>query len=360
MLYRPAKAYLNLPALSHNLTVAKRLAPNSKVLAVIKANGYGHGISRVAQQLSHADGFGVASIDEALILRQKGFLHRILLLEGLFSKAELPLIIQNHLDLVVHSHYQLEWLLEYTAPFGINVWIKIDTGMHRLGFKPDEVNSIISKLEVNQNTFHLHLMSHLASADEEHSAALNFTQQQFTTFEQVSAAYDLPKSLLNSAGVQHFASKSFDWIRPGIMLYGSGQQESSALKLQAVMQLESKVIAIKEIDKGESVGYGNSWTAQRDSVIAVIAIGYGDGYPRHAPSGTPVLIKGYRVSLVGRVSMDTISVDITDYIDLIEIGSTAELWGNSLSVDEVAQWAGTISYELLCGITQRVPMIEIQ
>lgn len=360
MLYRPAKAYLNLPALSNNLTVAKRLAPNSKVLAVIKANGYGHGISRVAQQLSHADGFGVASIDEALILRQKGFLHRILLLEGLFSKAELPLIIQNHLDLVVHSHYQLEWLLEFTAPFGINVWIKIDTGMHRLGFKPDEVNSIISKLDANPNTFHLHLMSHLASADEDHSTALSFTQQQITTFEQVTAAYDLPKSLLNSAGVQHFASKSFDWIRPGIMLYGSGQLESSALKLQSVMHLESKVIAINDINTGESVGYGNSWTAQRDSVIAVIAIGYGDGYPRHAPSGTPVLIKGYRVSLVGRVSMDMITVDITDYVGLIEIGSTAELWGDSLSVDEVAKWAGTISYELLCGITQRVPMIEIE
>jgi alanine racemase len=360
MFYRPAKAYLNLPALSHNLTVAKRLAPNSKVLAVIKADGYGHGISRVAQQLSHADGFGVTSIDEALILRQKGFLHRILLLEGLFSKAELPLIIQNHLDLVVHSHYQLEWLLEFTAPFGINVWIKIDTGMHRLGFKPDEVSSIIRKLEASPNTFHPHLMSHLATADEEHSAARCFTQQQITTFEQASAAYDLPTSLLNSAGVQSFSNNSFDWIRPGIMLYGSGQSEGSELKLQAVMQLESKVISIKEVNSGESVGYGNSWIARRDSVIAVIAIGYGDGYPRHAPSGTPVLIKGYRVSLVGRVSMDMITVDITDYVDLIEIGSTAELWGDSLSVDEVAQWAGTISYELLCGITQRVPMIEIQ
>lgn len=360
MFYRPAKAYLNLPALSHNLTVVKLLAPNSKVLAVIKANGYGHGISRVAQQLSHADGFGVASIDEALILRQKGFLHRILLLEGLFSKTELPLIIQNHLDLVIHSHYQLEWLLEFTAPFGINVWIKIDTGMHRLGFKPNEVNSVIRKLEASPNTFHLHLMSHLASADEVHSAALSFTLQQISIFEHVSSTYNFPRSLLNSAGVQLFSNKGFDWIRPGIMLYGSGQLENSALKLKAVMQLESKVIAIKDVNTGESVGYGNSWTAQRDSVIAVIAIGYGDGYPRHAPSGTPVLIKGYRVSLVGRVSMDMITVDITDYIDLIEIGSTAELWGDSLSVDEVAQWAGTISYELLCGITQRVPMIEIQ
>jgi len=360
VLYRPAKAYLNLPALGHNLAVAKKLAPNSKVLAVIKANGYGHGISRVAQQLSHADGFGVASIDEALILRQKGFLHRILLLEGLFSKVELPLVIQNHLDLVVHSHYQLEWLLEFSAPFRINVWIKIDTGMHRLGFHPDEIDSIINKLKASSSDFHLHLMSHLASADEDTPAALNFTQHQVMTFEQVSSDYNLPRSLLNSSGVQHFSSKGFDWIRPGIMLYGSGQLQNSTLKLKAVMKLESNVIAINKINAGESVGYGNSWTAQRDSVIAVIAIGYGDGYPRHAPSGTPVLVNGYRVPLVGRVSMDMITVDITDYIDLIEVGSMAELWGDSLSVDEVAQWAGTISYELLCGITQRVPMIEIQ
>ena len=360
MFYRPAKAYLNLTALSHNLTVAKRLAPNSKVLAVIKANGYGHGISRVAQQLSHADGFGVASIDEALILRQKGFLHRILLLEGLFSKAELPLIIQNHLDLVVHSHYQLEWLLEFKASFGVNIWIKIDTGMHRLGFKPDEVNSVINRLEESPNTFHIHLMSHLASADEEHSAALIFTAQQITIFDQVSSGYNLPMSLLNSAGIQNFCNNSYDWIRPGIMLYGCGQHIDSTLKLKAVMQLESKVIAIKKVNLGESVGYGNSWIARRNSVIAVIAIGYGDGYPRHAPPGTPVLIKGYRVSLVGRVSMDMITVDITDYIDEVDIGSTAVLWGDSLSVDEIAQWAGTISYELLCGITQRVPLIEVE
>ncbi len=359
MFYRPAKAYLNLPALRHNLALAKKCAPNSKVLAVIKANGYGHGISRVAQQLNSADGFGVASIDEALILRQKGFLHRILLLEGLFSEAELPLVIQNHLDLVVHSHYQLNWLLNFEAPFGINVWIKIDTGMHRLGFEPNEVDVIIQRLEASPNTYHLHLMSHLASADEDESVARDFTHQQINTFEQVTAGCDFPKSLLNSAGLQHYSTNTYDWIRPGIWLYGAGQPDAS-IDLQPVMQLESKVIAIKQVKAGDSVGYGNSWKASRDTTIAVIAIGYGDGYPRHAPSGTPVLIKGYRVPLVGRVSMDMITVDMTDYSDLFEIGSTAILWGEGLPVAEVAQWAGTISYELLCGITQRVPMIEIQ
>jgi alanine racemase len=359
MFYRPAKAYLNLPALRHNLAFAKNCAPNSKVLAIIKANGYGHGISRVAQYLSRADGFGVASIDEALILRQKGFLHRILLLEGLFSEAELPLVIQNHFDLVVHSHYQLNWLLNFEAPFGINVWLKIDTGMHRLGFEPDEVNDIVQQLKASPTTYHVHLMSHLASADEDLPAAQDFTHQQINTFDRVTADYDLPKSLLNSAGLQ-YSGIAYDWIRPGILLYGAGQSDAVLLGLKPVMQLESKIIAIKKVKTGDSVGYGNTWRACRETTLAVIAIGYGDGYPRHAPSGTPVLVKGYRVPLAGRVSMDMITVDMTDYVDLFEIGNTAILWGEGLPVDEVAQWAGTISYELLCGITQRVPMIEIQ
>lgn len=360
MFYRPAKAYINLPALRNNLAIAKRLAPNSKVLAVIKANGYGHGIARVAQQLASADGFGVASIDEALILRQKGFLHRILLLEGLFSAAELPLVIQNRLDLVIHSHYQLDWLLDYPEKSSINVWIKIDSGMHRLGFQPHEVDEVIRKIEQHTNNLQIHLMSHLASADESDAKAIDFTNTQIDRFNRVIAPYDFPKSLMNSAGLQHYSEMHYDWIRPGILLYGAGQFDASAPGLQAVMQLESEVIAIKSVSKGESVGYGNSWTAPRDTLVAVIAIGYGDGYPRHAPSGTPVLVNGYKVPLIGRVSMDMITVDISDCADNIDISSRAILWGSDLSVDEIARWANTISYELLCSVTQRVPMIEVQ
>ena len=357
MFYRPAKAYINLPALRSNLAYAKQLAPNSKVLAVIKANGYGHGISRVAQQLAGADGFGVASIDEALYLRQKGFLHRILLLEGLFSEAEIPLVIQNRLDLVIHSQHQLQWLLNYHTSSVMNVWIKIDSGMHRLGFPVDEVKYVIQQLEDNLNYFNIHLMSHLASADE--SEKDHFTQQQIETFDQATQCLNFPKSLANSAGLLNYNQHCYDWIRPGILLYGAGSSDQP-LKLKTVMRLESEVISLKWIKTGDYVGYGNSWQAPRDTHVAVVAIGYGDGYPRHAKTGTPVLINGKRCPLIGRVSMDMITVDITDLTEQTSIGNIATLWGEGLSVDEIAQCSGTISYELLCGVTKRVPIIEVQ
>lgn len=362
MFYRPAKAYINLPALRHNLQLAKKLAPNSKILAVVKANGYGHGISRVAQQFSVADGFGVASIDEALYLRQKGFLHRVLLLEGLFSESEIPLVIQNRLDLVIHSAHQLEWLLDYPIACTLNIWIKVDTGMHRLGFNPDDLTHVISQLVTCHHDFNIHIMSHLASADEADEDKVRFTQMQIDRFKRLTQPYpNYPKSLLNSAGIVNYGEQRCDWVRPGILLYGAGQvghQQQPALK--SVMRLESEVISTKWISPGETVGYGNQWQAERKTRVAVIAIGYGDGYPRHAPNGTPVIVNGLRAPLIGRVSMDMITVDITDISTDVEVGSIAELWGETLSIDEVAQFTGTISYELLCGITQRVPMIEIQ
>ncbi len=363
MFYRPTKAYINLPALRHNLHIAKSLAPNSKVLAVIKANGYGHGICRVAQQLVGADGFGVASIDEALLLRQKGFLHRILLLEGLFSEIELPLAVQNRLDIVIHSMHQLQWLLRYQTASVINVWIKIDTGMNRLGFSTEQIPSVIKQLEENPNYFNIHLMSHLASADEESKSAIAFTQKQILSFQCATEAFDFPKSLHNSSGLQSYAASCYDWVRPGILLYGIGSTSTpfdKQAKLKTVMRLESAVIAIRWVEAGEFVGYGNDWRAPKRTCVAVIAIGYGDGYPRHAPTGTPVLVDGKRVPLIGRVSMDMITVDITEHYERIHIDSLATLWGEGLSVDEVAKFAKTISYELLCGITSRVPMVEIQ
>ena len=363
MFYRPAKAYIHLPALRHNLQIAKSLAPNSKVLAVIKANGYGHGICRVAQQLVGADGFGVASIDEALLLRQKGFLHRILLLEGLFSEIELPLAVQNRLDIVIHSMHQLQWLLRYQTASVINVWIKVDTGMNRLGFPTEQIPSVIKQLEQNPNHFNIHLMSHLASADEESSTAIAFTKNQINDFNFSTEPYDFPTSLHNSAGLQSYGSFRYDWVRPGILLYGIGSTNTpfdKQAQLKTVMRLESAVIATRWIEAGDFVGYGNDWQATKRTCVAVIAIGYGDGYPRHAPTGTPVLVDGKRVPLIGRVSMDMITVDITEHHERIHIDSLATLWGEGLSVDEVAKFAKTISYELLCGITSRVPMVEVQ
>jgi len=360
MTYRPAKAYIYLQALKHNLQRVQTLAPNSKVLAIIKADGYGHGVERVAHQLSGADGFGVASIDEALVLRQKGFLHRILLLEGLFSESELAVALQNRLDILVHSDYQLDWILQNTISSQLNVWVKIDTGMHRLGFDPQQVASVIAKLEKSTNDFCIHLISHFASADETTPAAEQFTTSQLHKFEASTKNYTYAKSFASSAAIIRYSQSHYDWVRPGITLYGAGDVAGDSTQKQAVMQLESEVISIKTVQVGECVGYGNTWTAQRKSTIAVVAIGYGDGYPRHAKTGTPVLINGQLLPLVGRVSMDMITVDITDSQAPITVGSQAILWGNNLSVDEIAECSGTISYELLCGITQRVPKVEIQ
>lgn len=359
MMYRPAKALINLPALKKNLEKLKSLAPKSKVLAVVKANGYGHGIERVAHQLSGADAFGVASIDEAMLLRQKGFLHRILLLEGLFLEAEIPVVVQNRLDLVIHSEHQLEWLLNANIDIQLSVWIKIDTGMHRLGFDMQQVQSVVSRLENSPNDFCIHLMSHLASADETTSEAIDFTQAQISRFENVTKPYLYPKSLANSAGIQFYPQSHLQWIRPGISLYGAGTTVSG-VNFESVMQLESEIIAIKTVQIGESVGYGNTWTAKRKSRIGIVAIGYGDGYPRHAPNGTPVLINGQKLPLVGRVSMDMITVDLTEAFLPVRIGDKVILWGEKLPVDEVAEISGTIGYELLCAVTQRVPMVEVQ
>ncbi|QCU90119.1 alanine racemase [Thiomicrorhabdus sediminis] len=361
MNYRPAKAYINLPALRHNLKVMQQAAAGSKILAVIKANGYGHGIIRVAHHLSGADAFGVASIDEAMLLRQKGFLHRILLLEGLFCKEEIALVTQNRFDLVIHADYQLDWLLDCHISGVTNIWVKVDTGMHRLGFAPNQVESVIKRLEASANEFNIHLMSHFASADEDNESGRKFSQQQLVEFDALANIDKYSKSFANSAGIINYPQSHFQWVRPGISLYGGVEFDN--IDLRPVMQLESALIAIKQIAKGESVGYGNTWYAERESVIGVIAIGYGDGYPRHAKNGTPVLIKGHQVSLVGRVSMDMITVDLTDLINdgiSIQIGDQAVLWGQGLNVDIVAQHSDTIGYELLCGVTQRVPMIEIQ
>jgi len=357
MNYRPVKAYIDLEALTSNLDQVRAFAPKAKILSVIKANAYGHGMIRVVEQLSHTDAFGVASIDEAIKLRNKGFLHRILLLEGVFSESELPLVIQHRLDFVIHSNHQLDWLINLNTPSVLNVWIKLDTGMHRLGFLPEEFLSVQQKLAKLKSSVVVHYMSHFASADE----SIEFTQQQFEVFNELTKKVKAQKSLANSSAIQNFPASHLDWVRPGIMLYGAGEHVQKDLnKLSPVMTLVSEITSLKWIKSGETVGYGQKWKARKPSLIAVVAIGYGDGYPRHAPAGTPVLIKGQKVPIVGRVSMDMITIDLTGFNANIEIGEPVILWGKGLSVDLIAKYAETISYELLCGVTQRVPMIEVR
>lgn len=352
--YRPVKALIDLSALPNNLEVVRSYAPNSKILAIIKSNGYGHGIERVAAQLAKADGFGVACIEEAILLRQKGFLHRIVLLEGLFSEAEWMLAIQHRFDCVVHSYAQLDWLENVQIKVPLTIWLKVDTGMHRLGFLPEEMPEVIARLNQLTMSVQLYCLSHFASADE----SASFTHQQLALFQQVTAELNCAKSLANSAAIQCYPESHLDWVRPGIMLYGACATPETVARLQPVMTLASQVIALKWLEVGETVGYGQTWKVTQKSLIAVVAIGYGDGYPRHAPSGTPVLIHGQRMPLVGRVSMDMITVDVTQLAEQVAIGDEVILWGKGLGVDVIARDSGTIGYELLCGVTQRVPRVE--
>jgi len=354
MAYRPVKAIIDLNALQQNLRQVKAFAPESKVLAIIKSNGYGHGIERVAAQLSQADGYGVACIDEAIVLRQKGFLHPIVLLEGLFSEAELMIAVQHRLEFAIHSSVQLEWLKNSQIKTPLNIWLKLDTGMHRLGFQEHEIEAVIDDLQRLPAAVNIHLMSHFASADESEA----FTRQQLSLFNRVAEPLKCPRSIANSAGVQRYPESHLDWVRPGIMLYGACATSETVPGLKPVMTLMSQIISLKWIEAGETVGYGQTWQAAHRSLIAVVAIGYGDGYPRHAPSGTPVLIHGKRLPLVGRVSMDMVTVDVTELAEKVAIGDEAVLWGKGLPVDVIAQACGTIGYELLCGVTQRVPRVE--
>lgn len=356
--YRPVKAEVKLSALKHNLDQVRRLAPNAKVMAVIKANGYGHGIQRVAKALSSCDAFGVASIDEAILLRQAGFLHRIVMLEGLFSEAEAKLAMHHRLDLVVQGMHQLEWLETLTSSDQLNIWLKFDTGMHRLGFDPEEAEAVKQKLSELSCQTQLYLMSHFSCSDTDAA----YTLQQFERLVSVNQFFQAPLSIANSAATQCFEQTHQDWVRPGIMLYGAsaGIQHNSIkpITLEPAMIFKSEVTSLKWVAPGETVGYGNRWQAEKPTLLAVVAVGYGDGYPRHAPDGTPIWIAGRKVPLAGRVSMDMITVDVTELADEIQLGDEAVLWGEGVTVDEVAELCGTIGYELLCQVTPRVPRIE--
>lgn len=352
---RPVCVEIDLVALEHNLNQVRKLAPNSKVWAVVKANGYGHGIERVAKHLTSADGFAVASVDEALALRAEGFTQRILLLEGIFKPEECLQIDQFNLDIAVHSLHQIDWLLqaEFTNP--LNIWLKIDTGMHRLGLQPDLVADAIAKLQAKFPTAQLHFMSHFSSSDENNA----ISQEQIQLFQQVASAYNFPQSLANSAAIQNLPTSHLDWVRPGIMLYGAGLQPDLVASFQPVLTFKTELISLQWIEAGEAVGYNQNWFSERKTLIGVAAVGYGDGYPRHAPNGTPVLINGKTAPLVGRVSMDMITLDLTDLAEEVAIGDEVILWGKNLPVDQIAQLSGTICYELLCGITKRVAILEV-
>ncbi|VAW73396.1 Alanine racemase [hydrothermal vent metagenome] len=357
---RPTRATIDLSAFRYNLQHARKLASASKLLAVVKANGYGHGILNAAQGLKQADGYAVACLEEARQLREAGYSHTILLLEGVFQHQELAAVNQLSLEIVVHNSRQIEWLENTTLQSPIRVWLKIDSGMHRLGIQANQFDEFYLRLQACVNVDNtIVLMTHLASADDRQNSA---TEQQLNDFQSIIEGIDAPESIANSAALISLPDTHKTWARPGIMLYGASPFASSRDwhdDLKPVMTLRSQLIAIKNCQSGDKVGYSGSWTCPEDMSVGVVAIGYGDGYPRHANSDTPVLINGVTTRLLGRVSMDMITVDLRTVSDAA-VGDEVILWGEGLPVELVAESLGTISYELLCQVTQRVPMDVIE
>ena len=356
---RPTQASVDLSALAHNLRKVREYAPGSKVMAIIKANGYGHGMVRVARTLAEADGFGVASLEEALCLRQAGVTHRIVLLEGFFQPSELEAIQEHRLDIVVHHPTQFEALAQTRIARPLTLWLKFDSGMHRLGFPVEDLRYWFERVQrLPKVAQPVRAMTHLASADERNNPQ---TSEQLGVFFAQVAAVDAELSIANSAGVLAWPESHLDWVRPGIMLYGISPfagECAQTFGLRPAMTLRTALIAVNQIGSGGRVGYGGTWTCPERMPVGIAAVGYGDGYPRHAENGTPVLVNGQRSALIGRVSMDMIALDLRAQPQA-RPGDPVVLWGEGLPVEEVARHAGTIPYELVCRTMSRVAMSEI-
>ena len=353
---RPSRAIVDLDALRHNLGVAARRAPGSKTIAVVKANGYGHGLVEVARALEGpADALAVATMDEAVALRDAGLCGPLLVLQGPTNAGDPGEAAARDLWLMVHERGQLQRLLQHRGK-PLTAWLKIDTGMHRLGFLPTDAGAACDALLASDAVAGPPVLcTHLACADELDNPA---TARQLGEFADVTAGRGLPRSIANSAGILHWPDSHADWNRPGIMLYGcepTGVHGEDS-ELRPVMTLSSEIMAIRDLAPGEGVGYGHRWRAESPARIGTISVGYADGYPRHARNGTPVWVKGRRAALAGTVSMDMITVDITGRDD-VAVGDPVELWGPNVPVNEVAACADTIGYDLLAGMPARLPRV---
>lgn len=351
---RPLHAQLSLPALRANLARTREFAPDTQLLAVVKANAYGHGLMRLLPALEDADGLALVELDAAIALRVAGYSRRIVLLEGFFTPDELPEIAERRIAVVVHSEAQLRMLERSRLAQPVEVFIKINTGMNRLGIAPTHVVETVERLNNCASVAVLRLMTHFARADEDYGI-----EDPLAIFNAACRGMPYPRSLANSAGVVRYGEIGGEIIRPGIMLYGASPyagDSAESIGVRPVMTLRSAIIAVQSLGPGENVGYGGSYTATRACRIGVVAGGYADGYPRLAPYGTPVLVQGRKVRIAGRVSMDMITVDLTDLPEA-NVGSPVVLWGDGLPVDDVARAASTVGYELLCAVAPRVPFI---
>ncbi|MBA3660103.1 MAG: alanine racemase [Gammaproteobacteria bacterium] len=356
---RPTYVSIDLVALEHNLQLVKSLAPHRQIIAMVKANAYGHGVVRVAQALQKADALGVASYEEGMKLRETGIKQPIVLMEGLFDESELIDCVAQDFTLVVHHLEHIEILERAKLNRPVQVWLKINTGMHRLGVDPHLVEPLYARLNALPHIKKpIGLMTHFAEADLLDSS---MTLQQINCFNQIANRYDVPKSLANSAAIIAWKEAHGDWVRPGLMLYGASpfpQKTGLDHGLKPVMTLTSRLIAITPVKKGGRVGYGGTWTAPEDLSIGVVGVGYGDGYPQFAQNGAPVLVRNIECPLVGRVSMDMLTVDLRHVPDA-KVGDLVTLWGKGLPVERVAQASLTSAYEILTRMTPR-PKIEVK
>lgn len=357
---RAATATIHLAALSTNLARVRRLAPHAQVMAVVKADGYGHGLERVARALADADAFGVASLQDGQRLRAAGFRQRIVVLSGFDEPGDLPELRRLGLEPVIHDGSQLE-LLEHERPGAarpLRCWVEIDTGMHRLGFDRDQLPRVLERLRALPGVAEAPiLMSHFANSDVADDPS-NAAQMQ--RFDAAVGPIDAERSLANSAGLLHFPGHAAEWVRVGGLLYGISVIDGRTgrdLGFHPAMTLSTRLIAIHRVAAGERIGYAGTWTCPEEMPIGVAAIGYGDGYPRHVPSGTPVLVGGREAKVVGRVSMDLVTLDLRGHPDA-RVGDPVVLWGPPLPVERIAAAAGTIGYELTCGMTRRVAFLE--
>jgi alanine racemase len=346
------RALIDLSALRHNLEIVRSLCPEQRVLVMVKADGYGHGMLRTAQALAHADGIGVARLDEALQLRRAGLrLQRILLMGTLLDQGEIEICAHENIDIVVHDLATVDRICARHKATPLRVWLKLDSGMHRLGLLPADFHLADTRLRAQPGVEEIVHMMHFAAPEDFSDPS---AERQFQCFTTVHGASESATSLANSAAIIGRPTMRGDWVRPGIMIYGVNPIAAThPLPLQPVMTLLARVLAIRHCETGERIGYNGIWTCPRPSRIATLGIGYGDGYPRHARNGTPIWLRGQRAPLVGRVSMDSITVNITD-LQGVSVGDEAELWGKNLSATEIATHAETISYELFTSIGHRV------
>ena len=352
---RQTQAIIHADALLHNFKVLAALAPSSHSMAVVKADAYGHGAVNVARILQHVSSrFAVAIIEEAIALRDAGITAPIVVLEGAHQIKECKMAFQNNCILVMHCEEQLEWLNKCPEDKRPHVWLKVDSGMHRLGFSLSDIETVAVKYRhlLSDQTV---IVTHFACADDVDNS---FTDSQLTAFKQVVEKLDFPTSVANSPATVNWPESRNAWNRLGVGVYGGAVSTSKKCDTEVypAMTLRSSVIAVRDIAPGEGVGYGQTWVADKPSKIATVGIGYADGYPRHCKNGTPVMVRGKRAFLAGRVSMDMITIDVT-HIDNVAVGDVVELWGQNVSIQEVATCADTIDYELMTRISQRVPRI---